>query len=359
MSKKALIAMSGGVDSSVAAKMTIDMGYECIGCTMRLYDIDDEESDIIRENSCCSLSDVEDARSVSYRMGMPYYVFNFKDEFEEKVIKNFVNSYLNARTPNPCIDCNQYMKFDKLYDRAVVMGCDYVVTGHYARIEQDDATGKYKLLKAIDDSKDQSYVLYRMSQQQLAHTLFPLGGLTKDETRKIASENGFINANKPDSQDICFVPDGDYAATIEKYTGIVPKKGDFTDKDGKVLGEHKGIIHYTIGQRKGLGVSADRPLYVCSICPENNTVVLGDNADLFGCDLKAEDINWIEGELPDKEIRCSARIRYHHKEQPGVMKPIDKNSFEFHFDEPQRAITPGQSIVLYDGDVVLGGGIIS
>ena len=309
-----------------------------------------------RDQTCCSLDDVEDARSVAYRLGMPYYVFNFSDDFKEKIICKFINSYEMGRTPNPCIDCNRYMKFEKLHERAKILGCDKVVTGHYARIEHDGE--RYLLKKAVDESKDQSYVLYSLTQEGLAHTAFPLGSLCKSETRKIAEEHGFINAHKPDSQDICFVPDGDYARVIELNTGKKYEPGDFVDKQGNVLGRHRGIINYTIGQRKGLGISAAAPLYVCSIDTKNNTVVLGDDKDLYSDTLEADEFNWISGVVPASPVRCRAKIRYRQKEQPATAYPIGDAMVKIVFDEPQRAITPGQSAVLYDGDVVLGGGTI-
>ena len=351
---KALIAMSGGVDSSVAAYLMKEAGYECIGCTMRLYE--NEDAGVSRDQTCCSLDDVEDARSVAYRLGMPYYVFNFSDDFKEKIICKFINSYEMGRTPNPCIDCNRYMKFEKLHERAKILGCDKVVTGHYARIEHDGE--RYLLKKAVDESKDQSYVLYSLTQEGLAHTAFPLGSLCKSETRKIAEEHGFINAHKPDSQDICFVPDGDYARVIELNTGKKYEPGDFVDKQGNVLGRHRGIINYTIGQRKGLGISAAAPLYVCSIDTKNNTVVLGDDKDLYSDTLEADEFNWRSGVVPASPVRCRAKIRYRQKEQPATAYPIGDAMVKIVFDEPQRAITPGQSAVLYDGDVVLGGGTI-
>ena len=268
--------MSGGVDSGVAAKLMVDMGYDCIGCTMKLYD--DEKS------TCCSLDDVEDARSIAIRLGIPYYVFNFKHDFEEKIIKRFAMFYKMGMTPNPCIDCNYYMKFDKLFERAKILGCRYIVTGHYAII--DHADGKYVLKKAADETKDQSYVLYQLTQEQLAHTMFPLGKLAKTETRKIAEENGFINSAKPDSQDICFAPDGDYASVIERYTGKNDvTEGNFIDPEGNIYGKHKGIIHYTIGQRKGLGISSEKPLYVSKIDTQTGDITLTDNESLFGKEL--------------------------------------------------------------------------
>lgn len=352
--KKALIAMSGGVDSSLAAKLIKDEGMECIGCTMKLYD--NEDIGISRGHTCCSLDDVEDARSVANRLGIPYYVFNFKDDFREKVIARFVAAYENGRTPNPCIDCNRFMKFDKLFERARVLGCDYVVTGHYVRIEEK--AGVFYLKKALDDTKDQSYVLYSMTQEQLAHTRFPLGAMKKSEVRELAEANSFINASKPDSQDICFVPDGDYGAFLERYTGRLYEPGPFVDNEGHVLGTHKGTVRYTIGQRKGLGVAAGRPLYVSEIDVKGNTVTLSDEDRLFSDTLVAADFNWISGVAPTSEIRCRAKIRYRHREQPATAYPLEDGSVRVVFDEPQRAVTPGQAVVLYDGDIVLGGGEI-
>ena len=351
---KVLVAMSGGVDSSVASKLLTDAGNDCIGCTMKLYS--NEDAGISKGHTCCSLDDVEDARGVAYRLGMPYYVFNFTEDFREKVIGKFVDSYLQGRTPNPCIDCNRYMKFDKLFDRARILGCDHVATGHYARI--DFADGKYLLKKALDPSKDQSYVLYSMTQEQLAHTLFPLGELCKTETRRIAEESGFLNARKPDSQDICFVPDGNYAKVIERQTGKAPEEGIFTDLCGNVLGHHRGVIHYTVGQHKGLGMPFPEKMYVCRILPDTNTVVLGKNEDLFAKEAMVGEVHWISGERPENPVSCRAKVRYRQAEQPAVAYPQEDGSVRLVFEEAQRAITPGQAAVLYDGDVVLGGGTI-
>lgn len=360
---KAMIAMSGGVDSSVAAKLMIEAGYECIGCTMKLFD--NEDAGVSREKSCCSLDDVEDARNVAYRLGMPYYVYNFKDDFRSRVIDKFVESYERGMTPNPCIDCNRYLKFDALLRRAELLGIDCVATGHYARIEKDKDTGKYILKKGVDPSKDQSYVLYSLTQDQLAHIRFPLGSLTKDEVRKLAGGDGFFNAEKPDSQDICFVPDGDYAAMIRRYSGKEFPPGEFVDLEGNVMGTHKGIIHYTIGQTRRLGQAFGIPRYVCAIDAANNRVVLGGNEDVFSREAKATEFNWISGEVPDGEIRCRVRTRYKQAEQWATVRPCDGSgayddceTVEILFDEPQRAITPGQAAVLYDGDKVLGGGTI-
>ncbi len=346
--------MSGGVDSSVAALLMKEQGYECVGCTMRLHD--EGPADEEAEGTCCSLKDVEDARNVAYRLGMDYYVFNFREEFREKVIQPFIESYRQGRTPNPCILCNRFMKFDKLFDRAKVLDCDVIVTGHYVRIDYRD--GRYRLLKAADESKDQSYVLYGMTQEQLAHASFPLGGFRKQEARAIAEKNGFVNADKPDSQDICFVPDGDYAAVIEQYSGASEQPGDFVDTAGRVLGHHKGISHYTIGQRKGLGLPLQTPVYVQRLDVEKNEVVLGSNEELFHRELTASEMNWIAGKAPADSLRAYAKIRYRHKEQPCQVIPLGENRIQVIFEEPQRAITPGQAVVLYDGDEVLGGGII-
>ena len=352
--KKALIAMSGGVDSSVAAYLIKSQGYDCIGCTMKLYD--NEDIGISRSRTCCSLDDVEDARSVAYKIGMPYYVFNFSDGFREKVIEKFVHSYESGATPNPCIDCNRYMKFDKLYERAKILGCEYIVTGHYVRIEEQD--GKYVLKKALDETKDQSYVLYSLTQEQLAHTLFPLGSMRKTEVREIAEKNGFINADKPDSQDICFVPNGKYAEFLEYYRGKTYPAGDFLSADGAVLGKHKGIVRYTVGQHKGLGISSEELLYVKEINAEENTVTLCKEQQLYSREVIARDFNWISGVVPIKEMRCKAKVRYRQKEQWATVMPTDEATVKIVFDEPQRAVTPGQAAVLYDGDVVLGGGTV-
>lgn len=356
MNRKAMIAMSGGVDSSVAAFLMKEQGYDCIGATMKLFY--NEEVGVSKDHSCCSLDDVEDARSVAQSMDMPYYVMNFSERFREDVIDRFVMAYENGMTPNPCIDCNRYLKFEKLFVRAKELGCDYVVTGHYAQIAYDNDRDRYLLKKAADPGKDQSYVLYSMTQEQLAHTIFPLGGMEKSQVRRIAEEHGFVNAKKHDSQDICFVQNGSYADFIEQYTGKKYPGGDFVDTQGNVLGKHKGVIRYTVGQRKGLGISFAQPMYVSKVNPKENTVVLGSNNDLFSRSFSAKDINLIAVEKIDTPVRLKAKVRYRQPEQWAVVTQVDEDTLYIEFDEPQRAITKGQAVVLYDGDLVVGGGTI-
>lgn len=354
--RKAIIAMSGGVDSSVAALLTKETGDECIGATMKLFH--NEDIGVKREKTCCSLDDVEDARNVCYRMGIRYYVFNFSERFKEDVMDRFVDAYEHGATPNPCIDCNRYLKFDKMFQRMRELEYDYIVTGHYARVEYDEEKNRYLLKKAVDDTKDQSYVLYMLTQEQLAHISLPLGVLRKTEVREIAEKHGFVNARKHDSQDICFVPDGDYAKFIEQYTGRKSIPGDFVDTEGNVLGKHKGIIHYTLGQRRGLGIPAASRLYVCDISPKTNQVVLGNNEDLFHSELTATKVNLISCESLKEPMRLKAKIRYRHPEQEAVAWQTEDGVLHVRFDKPQRAITRGQAVVLYDGDIVVGGGVI-
>lgn len=349
--KKALIGMSGGVDSSVAALLTQQRGLQCLGATMHLYPGEEE-------SSCCSLDAVEDARSVAYRLGIPFYVFNFSRDFDEKVVAPFVRCYEQGLTPNPCIECNRHLKFDAFLRRAEELGCDYVVTGHYAQIRQDDASGRWLLQKAADAAKDQTYFLYALTQHQLAHTLFPLGALTKEQARTIAEDNGFINARKKDSQDICFVPDGDYLAFMERYTGKSYPSGNYLDESGKVVGTHKGAVAYTLGQRKGLGLAMGAPVYVCDKDMAANTVTVGPNESLFRRNLLADNWNWIAIEALTEPIRVTAKARSRMTEQPATVYPEANGLARVEFDEPQRAITPGQAVVLYDGDTVVGGGTI-
>lgn len=350
--KKAIIAMSGGVDSSVAAYFMKQKGYDCIGATMKLYN-----NDIITDDSdktCCSLSDIEDARSVANKLGMPYYVFNFKDEFEEKVINKFIKTYEAGGTPNPCIDCNRYLKFEKLMQRMKELSYDFVVTGHYARIEEKD--GKFYLKKGKDLSKDQSYVLYSLTNEQLSHIQFPLGEYSKAEIRAVAEREGFLNAKKHDSQDICFVPDGNYSDFIEKHLNKTYPEGDFVNTKGEALGKHSGIIRYTVGQRKGLGVALGHPVYVIGKNIEENSVILGTNEELMSSRLSAADFNWIYAK-PEGKIKCKAKIRYNMQEVPCTAFCEGEN-VTVEFENPVRAITAGQAVVLYDGDYVIGGGTI-
>ncbi|MBR0510062.1 MAG: tRNA 2-thiouridine(34) synthase MnmA [Clostridia bacterium] len=351
---KALIAMSGGVDSSVAALLTKNAGYECVGCTMRLFTNEDAG---VQSRTCCSLNDVEDARSVACRLGMPYYVFNFSDDFRKQVIGKFIDCYFAGATPNPCIDCNRYMKFGKLCERAEILGCDVIVTGHYARIEKSG--GRFLLKKGLDACKDQSYVLYAMTQAELSRTLLPLGGLHKSEVRAVAAENGFLNADKPDSQDICFVPDGDYAAAIERFSDRVSPPGDFIDAEGRVLGKHKGIIHYTVGQRRRLGISIGSRCYVSAIDPEKNTVTLTAGEGLFTNVVTVRDVNWIACDGLGRPEKLTAKLRYRHPAQPAVVEQTGEDTVRLTFDTPQRAATRGQAAVFYDGDTVVGGGTIA
>lgn len=352
--KKVMIGMSGGVDSSVVAFLLQKESLEVIGATMKLYN--NEDIDFVSEKTCCSLDDVLDAKSVCARLGIRHYTLNMTEDFKKEVIERFISAYQNGFTPNPCIDCNRYMKFSKMLHKAQELNIDYVATGHYARIEKQG--DRYILKKAVDLSKDQSYVLYSLTQEQLKVTKFPLGNYTKQQVREIAEENGFVNARKHESQDICFVPDGDYSKFIEYYTGKTYPCGDFVDMNGKRLGEHKGIIRYTIGQRRGLGLALPASMYVVEKDVDNNKVILGFNDDLFKKEVNVKNISFTACDGLDKPERLCAKIRYNQKEQPATVTQTDENHFTIVFDEPQRAITKGQAAVLYDGDTVVGGGTI-
>lgn len=354
--KKALIAMSGGVDSSVSAHLMIKRGYDCMGTTMRLYENDMIGEDLL--STCCSLKDTNDARSVCDKIGIPFKILHYENLFREEVMEDFVSNYEAGLTPNPCIVCNKRFKFGRLIDKMEEFGMDYVVTGHYARIYYNEETKRYVLKKAVDLSKDQSYVLYNMSQEQLAHTIFPLGEYTKSEVREIALENDFVNAKKHESQDICFVPDGDYVAFMERFRKKSYEPGEFVDLKGNVIGKHKGYVHYTIGQRKGLGIAMGHPVFVVDINPKENKVVIGESEDLFNDTLIADNINLIS--VPDlyEPRKIKAKIRYAMTEQEATVRQLDDNRIEVKFDKPQRAITKGQAVVLYDGEDVVGGGRI-
>ena len=352
MAKKALIAMSGGVDSSVAALQMLQAGYDCIGATMRLHDVGEDPSAPMSTAA-------QEAQAVAQRLGFPFYELDWRQEFAACVMDPFVAEYERGRTPNPCILCNRHMKFAGLHRFAKEQGCELVVTGHYARVVYDEQKGRYTLRKARNLAKDQSYVLYNLTQEQLAHTAFPLGEMEdKEQVRAMAAACGFDNAHKKDSQDICFIPDGRYADFIRRRTGRDYPAGDFVDETGRVLGQHKGLIGYTVGQRRGLGLSLPAPLYVQRKCVENNTVVLAPESALYTTRLIAEDVNWIAGEPPATTIRAAARTRYSAKEALASITPLQGERVEILFDTPQRAVTIGQAVVLYEGDEVLGGGTI-
>ena len=353
---KVLVGMSGGVDSAVSAYLLKEQGYSPIGVNCRFFDNEDA---FLKDKTCCSLEDANDARQVALKLGIPFYVFNFKAEFQTHVIKEFVQTYMEGGTPNPCINCNRYLKFDKLLRRAYELGAEGVATGHYARIAYDAGSGRHLLYKGADETKDQSYVLYCLTQEQLAHTVFPLGELRKTEVRDLAASLGFVNAKKHESQDICFVPDGDYASFIEKHCNRAFPHGDFITKDGKVLGEHKGIIRYTIGQRRGLGLALPAPLYVCSKDVKNNRVVLCSDEELYAKELFATDVNLIAIDRITSPLRVKAKVRYKQPEQWATVSQLGEDMLHIVFDEPQRAFAKGQAVVLYDGDVVVGGGTIS
>lgn len=343
MSAKVLVAMSGGVDSTVAAFLLQQQGYDCIGATMLLYN---EPND----------ARVEDARAVAAKLNIPFHVFDLRETFQTEVISRFVTAYQSGATPNPCIECNRRMKFGRLMDQGASLGCEFVASGHYARIEQ--IGGRCLLKKGADLSKDQSYVLASLTQPQLARIKLPLGGMTKAEIRQLAHQQGFGNSAQKESQDICFVPGGDYAKVIENQTDLPSQPGDFVDLQGRLLGKHQGLIHYTIGQRRGLGLAMPEPVYVVAKQAGNNTVVIGRERDLYSKQLDADNFNWIVYDQPPQQLRVKAKIRYGQTEQWATVHPTAPDAIRLTFDEPQRAIARGQAVVLYEGDFVIGGGTI-
>lgn len=340
---KILVGMSGGVDSSAAAVLLRDKGYLVTGLTLKLCEFDKEQ-------------DLSDAKSVCEKLGIEHLTLDLKAEFKQKVMDDFIAQYKDGLTPNPCLECNKYIKFGKMLDIALEKGYDKIATGHYARVEKQG--DRFVLKRAKDLSKDQSYVLYSLTQHQLSHLELPLGELTKTEIRNIAEEKGLVNANRPDSQDICFVPDGDYASFIQKTDGFKSEKGDYVDINGNVIGEHQGVIHYTIGQRKGLGIALGKPQFVIDKSAEDNRVILGDEEHLFKKEVEVRDVNFIPFDTLTNEMRVTAKLRYRHEPQPAVIYPLDGEKVKIVFDEPQRAPTSGQAAVFYDGDTVVGGGKI-
>ena len=354
--KKVVVGMSGGVDSSVAAWLLKEQGYEVIGVTMQIWQ--DEEDEVQQENGgCCGLSAVDDARRVAQQLDIPYYVMNFKADFQRSVIDYFTAEYLAGRTPNPCIACNRYVKWEALLKRSLEIGADYIATGHYARVEKLP-NGRYALRRSVTAAKDQTYALYNLTQTQLSHTLMPVGAYAKEEIREMAARLGLRVAAKPDSQEICFVPDQDYAGFIERTTGKPSKEGNFVLADGTVLGRHKGIIHYTVGQRKGLGLSMGRRVVVTKIRPDTNEVVIGEQEDVFSDVLYADRLNFMAAPSFENGRKAMAKIRYNHRRAPCAIYTDGEDRVRVQFEEPVRAVTPGQAVVFYDGDYVLGGGTI-
>jgi tRNA-specific 2-thiouridylase len=348
-----IVAMSGGVDSSVAAALLQDDGYKVIGVTMQIWPQPEDQT-----RACCSLEAVNDAQRVAWKLEIPHYVMNFRQEFEEKVIREFCDEYLRGRTPNPCISCNRFIKFDSLLKKAQALTADYIATGHYVRREFDDASGKFVLKTGADPAKDQSYALYHLTQDQLKHTLFPLGGYRKTEIRVVAKEKGLLVAEKAESQEICFV-EGAYGDFLENYRHIASAAGKFIDAAGREIGRHQGIYRYTIGQHKGLGLAMGYPVYVTAIDPEANTVRVGTREELYHATLDADNCSFISGETPGSPLAITAKIRYNAPRVPAVLEILDENKVRVRFREPQRAITPGQAVVFYQDDIVLGGATIN
>lgn len=357
MKKKVVVGMSGGVDSSVAAMLLKEQGYDVIGVTMQIWQ-DEEEAAKEANGGCCGLSAVDDARRVAQRLEIPYYVMNFKKEFKCHVMDYFVAEYLRGHTPNPCIACNRYVKWESLLQRSLEIGADYIATGHYARIDRLP-NGRYAIRNSVTASKDQTYALYNLTQEQLAHTLMPVGEYTKDEIRAMAEEAGLPVAHKPDSQEICFVPDNDYASFIDREAGEkVPGPGNFVTEDGRILGRHKGITHYTLGQRRGLELPMGERVFVTAIRPETNEVVIGSNQELFTDKVLCDHVNYMAVEDLAEPVRVLAKIRYNHKGEYGTLTKQPDGKVLCTFDAPVRAATPGQAMVFYQGEHVLGGGTI-